>query len=209
MPGNKNSGRTSTYSEVIARRLCEDISSGRSLADVTRQAWAPSRATVHRWCKDHPEFLAMLDAARELGADALADQILSIADEDVKDSAQASRQRNRIDARRWLSGVIAPRKYGNKLNLDVNVKADPRESERRVALADARLERFGRRDAMRALIAELPDGPAREQLLQLHPEAAPYVPPLLIEGSATRIPDPTVRRAPTMAEQPADIFTKD
>jgi hypothetical protein len=102
----------------------------------------------------------MLNVARELGADALADEVKSISDEEVKDSAQASRQRNRIEARRWLAGVIAPRVYGNKLDLAVSVSGDAREAERR---ADARFLRI--------------TGTPVESV------------GLIIEGTSTRLPD--------------------
>ena len=157
--GNRNSGRKTTYTEVMARRICEDISTGRTLADVCRMAYAPSRATVHVWSKAFPDFAEAIEAARLDGADAVADEIISIADEPVKDAAQASRQRNRIDARRWVLSKVRPAKYGDQMKIQIDVRADAREAETK---ADARLLR----ESMKAGVA---------------------VNPMFIEGVALRI----------------------
>ena len=162
MAGNKNSGRKSTYDEVTARRICEDIASGRNLSDVCRQAWAPSRATIHKWFGEHEDFRRMVDAARILGCHVIAEEIISISDEEVKDSAEASRQRTRCENRRWLVGKLYPQMFGDKVSIDVTQKGDARESEKR---ADERLLR----ESMRLGIA---------------------VNPLLIEGTAVRIRAP-------------------
>lgn len=66
--------------------------------------------------------------AREAQADKMAEDILSIADEvtveakyqgedvtlDISSSAVA-RNKLRVDARRWLAGKMAPKKYGDKV----------------------------------------------------------------------------------------------
>lgn len=73
--------------------------------------------------------------ARESQADKLAEDVLAIADEltieakhqgedvtlDVSASAVA-RNRLRVDARKWLAGKMAPKRYGDRLALDADVK---------------------------------------------------------------------------------------
>lgn len=185
------SGRKSEYDEVTARRLCETIATGRSLADVCREPWAPNRATVNRWEHANPDFAAAIYDARTVACDELADQCISISDEPVKDSAAASRQRMRIEARHWMISKVRPKQYGDQIRVDMNVKGDPREAERRateaLALADTRLAKFTRLEMVRSIAANLPEGPAREEIYRLHPESRPYVP--AIESTARRIPN--------------------
>src|SRR3546814_4173198 len=63
--------------------------------------------------------------ARDNQADTLADEILDIADdgsndyvgEDEKYNGDAvARSRLRVDARKWLAGKLAPKKYGEKID---------------------------------------------------------------------------------------------
>jgi hypothetical protein len=61
--------------------------------------------------------------ARQAGVDAMADDVPHIADNEP----DAQRARNRIEARKWLAGVIKPREYGARLDLVVTPGADPRQ----------------------------------------------------------------------------------
>lgn len=58
--------------------------------------------------------------AQEIRADLIADEVIEIADTD----ADAQRARNRIDARKWSSGKLAPKKYGDRIDLNVTTSID-------------------------------------------------------------------------------------
>src|SRR3546814_11281656 len=84
-------------------------------------------STVFRWLRDeaHEEFRQQYARARDNQADTLADEILDIADdgsndyvgEDEKYNGDAvARSRLRVDARKWLAGKLAPKKYGEKID---------------------------------------------------------------------------------------------
>lgn len=88
----------------------------------------PSRETVRRWLRDKAEFRGQYARAREDQADALADEILAIADdtdgdveivegEIVQIAANVNRAKLRVDARKWAAGKLAPKKYGTKVEL--------------------------------------------------------------------------------------------
>ncbi len=76
--------------------------------------------------------------AREVQADAIFDEILEIADDASEDviidnddnervnHEVVARSRVRIDARKWMAGKLRPKKYGDKVSVDVDakVKAD-------------------------------------------------------------------------------------
>jgi hypothetical protein len=88
----------------------------------------PNRITVWRWQQQHPEFRNMITAAREYGADALAEQCLMTAD----DGRDVPRDTLKITTRRWLASKIAPRRYGERLaaELSAPVVAQSRRAPR-------------------------------------------------------------------------------
>jgi hypothetical protein len=80
-----------------------------------------------------PTFLDRYARAREAQADALFDDILSIADDGrndwmerrgeedagwVANGENIRRAQLRIDARKWMAGKLRPKKYGEKLDID-------------------------------------------------------------------------------------------
>jgi hypothetical protein len=65
-----------------------------------------------------------LDAAREIGAHALAESSVTVADEAVGSKEDAARARNRIGARQWLAGAWSPRfRPSSGGNVTVNLDA--------------------------------------------------------------------------------------
>jgi hypothetical protein len=124
-------GRPSLFNEEIADRICEALISGQSLRSFCLQDDVPNVATVVRWLAKHDEFRAQYAHARELQADTIADEILDIADDGSndwmerhdseggnlgwKENGEAIRRSQvRIDARKWLAGKLAAKKYGDK-----------------------------------------------------------------------------------------------
>lgn len=96
----------------------------------------PSVSTVMRWLAEFPDMREQYARARELQADAFAEEILEIADDATNDwmvrqsesgGAPAamvnhdhiSRSRLRVDARKWLMSKMAPKKYGDKIEHEV------------------------------------------------------------------------------------------
>jgi hypothetical protein len=94
----------------------------------------PASSTVFKWLGLFPSFAEQYARARESQAETLAEDILEIADdarndwmerrgeEDagwVANGEHIQRSRLRIDARKWLMSKMAPKKYGEKLDLNV------------------------------------------------------------------------------------------
>ena len=87
----------------------------------------PNRATVFRWLGKHQEFSDQYARAREEQAEALADEIVSIADQmppitdnGSTDSGHVSWQKNRVEARKWVASKLKPKKYGDKVQQEVS-----------------------------------------------------------------------------------------
>lgn len=124
-------GAPSAYSDDIAAHIVTELVNGRSLRSICREdKGMPNVSTVIRWLAnpEYSEFCAQYARAREAQADILADEILDIADEtqvdaryngedvtlDISSNAVA-RNRLRVDARKWYTSKLAPKKYGEKL----------------------------------------------------------------------------------------------
>ena len=110
MPG----GRPSLYADEIADAICEAIIEGGALYRICEQEGFPSENTVYRWIEEKPEFREKYARARELQQDREADKIVVIADE----TTDPNKARLQIDARKWRASKLAPKKYGDRLDLN-------------------------------------------------------------------------------------------
>jgi hypothetical protein len=123
-------GRPSTYTEDMATAICAEISAGRSLRSICNDDDMPEQRTVFRWLAAHASFRQQYAVAREAQADAMLEEILEIADDgksdkyldgegnERTDQDVIARSRLRVDARKWAMSKMAPKKYGDKLDLN-------------------------------------------------------------------------------------------
>lgn len=80
--GGAGPGPRSIYTADIANRIVNQLLEGRTLADVCRSPGMPGHATVRQWVTDNREgFAARYRLARQLGSEAIEEQILEIADD--------------------------------------------------------------------------------------------------------------------------------
>lgn len=125
-------GRPSAFSPEIADLICEEIANGRSLRAICADAAMPSKASVFRWLAQEEGFRDQYARAREAQADALADEILDIADDGANDTYTdeegrertnadvIARSRLRVDARKWIAAKLKPKVYGEKLAAELS-----------------------------------------------------------------------------------------
>jgi len=127
--------RPSDYSENLASKICEMIADGKSLRSICQDDDMPAQSTVFKWLGDNSSFSEQYAHAREAQADALFDEILHISNtpvigEKVKVDAEGKEEvtrgdmiehrRLQIDARKWMAGKLRPKKYGDRLDVDLN-----------------------------------------------------------------------------------------
>lgn len=124
-------GRPTKYSKEKVDEICDLIARGMSLRAVCTSADMPSVSMVFRWMEQNPEFREQYAHAREEQADGFADEIIEIADKVPADSAEVAKAKLQIDARKWKAAKLAPKKYGDKLELDgdMRVKVETRSLE--------------------------------------------------------------------------------
>ena len=115
----RKTGRPSKYSDEMAEKICEKIANGRSLRSICAEDGMPPMKTIYRWLEANEEFRHQYARARDKQADYFAEEIIEIADSAEAESAAVSKAKLQIDARKWAASKIAPKKYGDKQEIDV------------------------------------------------------------------------------------------
>ena len=118
-------GRPTIYSEELAAEICSQLSQGIALRTVCKEENMPGTTTVFRWLAAHSEFRDQYARAKAESADAMAEDMLAIADEiedkiignDRSDGARVQAQKVRVDTRKWLASKLQPKKYGDRLEV--------------------------------------------------------------------------------------------
>lgn len=108
-------GQPSTYTPEKAAQICERIADGESLRTICLDEAMPGRATVLRWLGEWPEFRDQYAQAREMQADAKFDEAWDIAHKAKSDDVAVARLQ--VDTIKWQTAKLAPRKYGERLEL--------------------------------------------------------------------------------------------
>ena len=134
MPAKKKPqerGRPTKYTKAIADKICEQLAEGRTLREVCKADDMPPEPTVRRWAlEDREGFSAHYARAREIGYQAMADELLEISDDGrndwmernseddrgwVANGENMGRSRLRVDTRKWLLSKALPKLYGDKI----------------------------------------------------------------------------------------------
>lgn len=131
-PPRKGEGRPSKYTKELASRICQELALGYSMRTVCKNDWAPAMATIFSWLRDIKEFSEQYEKAKQEATDAMAEDILDIADDGTNDyvekevngktvevvnSEHIQRSRLRVDTRKWLMSKMKPKRYGDKMDV--------------------------------------------------------------------------------------------
>lgn len=114
-------GRPSKYSDELVTEICERIADGESLRAICREDGMPEQKTIHVWLNKKPEFQQQYARARELQADSFFDEAVDIIHGKFKDNIDVQAAKVKLDAIKWTSGKLAPKKYGEYKQVDANV----------------------------------------------------------------------------------------
>lgn len=143
-------GRPSIFTPELGEAICHRIACGESLRSICRDDDMPGKSTVMRWLsdKDKAEFLAQMDAARDLQADDFVDEQNELSRQLPErhpqhggyDAAHVAHIRNRISTLQWMAEKMKPKKYGNKTALEHSGSIDLGLAER-LRKAKERIER--------------------------------------------------------------------
>lgn len=141
------------YNSELASKITGLIAQGKSVRSICRMEGMPDPSTIYYWILHYPEFKELYLKAKEDQADALAEDMLDIADDGtndwmaqraadgsitlVADKEHIQRSRLRIDTRKWLASKLKAKKYGdsamvkmadadgNKLIIETSIRGLP------------------------------------------------------------------------------------
>ena len=131
----KPRGRPLLYTPERAEKILKLLSEGEHLAGICRDHdIGVNASTVRGWVVDDVQgFAALYARAREMGLDARAEELDRIADDGTNDwmerndpdnpgytlnGEHVQRSKLRVDTRKWLLSKLAPKKYGERLDLN-------------------------------------------------------------------------------------------
>lgn len=126
-------GRPTSYTQEVADAICAELALGYSIRTVCKPDEMPAVKTIFNWFRTQPEFLQQYTRAKQEAADAMAEDILDIADDatndymlrmgkDGEESYQLNgehlqRSKLRVDTRKFLMAKMKPKKYGDKIDV--------------------------------------------------------------------------------------------
>ena len=127
--------RSTTYTHETAEAICARMTEGESLRAICRDEAMPSYRTAFNWIAINKDFRQRYELAMQIRTDAMFEDIFDIADDGRNDWMEkrnsegkltgwaengeaARRSALRIDARKWALARMAPKKYGDKLDLN-------------------------------------------------------------------------------------------
>jgi transposase len=120
---------TKTDKQQKITEILTQMREGKSLRQASQMAGV-ARQTFLDWVDKDQELAGQYAHARAAMIDKIADDIMTIADEELVatgegrvDSAMVQKQRLRVDTRKWLLSKLSPKKYGDKLELSGDEQA--------------------------------------------------------------------------------------
>ena len=127
-------GRPTKLTPSVVKELLERLATGESLNRICRDDRFPAAYCVRRRLLVDADFYTKYAQARDLGLDAMADDLLDIADDGTNDWGyddkgnpkpdidHIKRSALRVDVRKWYLSKLAPKRYGDKINHEVSGK---------------------------------------------------------------------------------------
>lgn len=106
------------FTQELADDICTHLANGIGLREYCRRPGTPAAGSIFRWVDDNEAFREQYTRARIYQADADVDQINDLAKLTMEGGIDPSAARVAIDALKWTSSRRAPKKYGDRLELE-------------------------------------------------------------------------------------------
>ena len=124
--------RPSSFTQAKADVICLRLAEGASLRSICAEEGQPDQTTVYRWLRDNEEFRQQYARAREDQAETLFDQMVTIADTpligtktvtkatgvEMTEGDMIEHRRLQVETRKWVLGKMAPKKYGERQQIE-------------------------------------------------------------------------------------------
>jgi len=109
----KKHGRPTKFTQELADLICERLANGETLRSICRDLGF-AHSTVIEWTMNNKSFSDQYTRARLKQADAYADMIL----DEAFNSIDPQIGRLRVDALKWVASKLAPKRYGDKVEVE-------------------------------------------------------------------------------------------
>jgi hypothetical protein len=110
----KKLGRPTVFSKEVCDEICDRLAHGETLRSILADDHLPVRSAVYRWLDENEDFKDQYAQARVKQADYYAEMIV----DEAFSSNDAAIGRLRMDALKWASSKLAPKKYGDKVEVE-------------------------------------------------------------------------------------------
>lgn len=135
LPAIEGDHRVKYDREALFPLICQEIAKGVTLREICRREGMPNYSVVYDWIKESEEFSQRFALARESGFDQIAEETLDIADNASNDWMEVNdpdnpgyklngehvqRSKLRIETRLKLLAKWSPKKYGEKIDHNVD-----------------------------------------------------------------------------------------
>lgn len=116
-------GRPVTYtaSHELKLDICKRIANGEPLRQICRSEGFPSWQRVYQWIEEDEAFGKAIARARDLGYDAIAEDLMEVAHGRGDSSGDVQRDKLVVETKLKLLAKWNPKKYGETGGLTVNI----------------------------------------------------------------------------------------
>lgn len=107
---HKTARKNSKYTPRLGDLVCGSLANGNSVK-ATAASIGVAAGTIFAWSRQYPEFAEAFRVARHDMADAIADDMLHI----VEEEPDVNRAKLKIDARKWIASRQFPAHWGDRI----------------------------------------------------------------------------------------------
>lgn len=109
------------YSPLLADRICEMVTEGKTITDICKMNNYPSYSQLCKWRKEFPEFQEALKQAREDRAEIMFDKAIQAVESAGTDRDEINLAKAKADIYKTAAKVYNPKDYGDKQQIDAKV----------------------------------------------------------------------------------------
>lgn len=113
-------GRPTIRTDELVKQILFRIMCGESVRQICSDPEMPNRSTIYDWLASDEGFSDQYARAHEVAADEVFDEIIEIADKCPPDKGFVAAANIQINARKWVVARKVPKKYGDKVDVNIN-----------------------------------------------------------------------------------------
>ncbi|HPA82140.1 MAG TPA: hypothetical protein PLS95_15070 [Thermoanaerobaculales bacterium] len=108
-------GRPTKYNAALGTRICKRVANGETLREIAETPGMPCESTIRLWAVKLPGFSEEYARARELQADAMADEAIAVA---RRKGNNPIGDRLLVDTLKWAASKLKPRSYSDRVQVE-------------------------------------------------------------------------------------------